>query len=106
MGKRQAIGPGFLFPAAKNQSRPVRIEQAETWLRKAEELAGLEHVQGSAFHAYRRYWASLRKGLSDVDLARAREWASLAALKSAYQKPDRETMLKVVLHQAELREVR
>lgn len=104
--KRCAIGPGWLFPSARDKSKPVRLEQAEEWLRKAEELAGLEHVKGAGFHAYRRYWASLRKGLSDVDVARAGGWASLAALKSAYQKPDAERMLAVVLHQAELREVR
>jgi len=47
-----------------------------------------------------------RKGLSDIDVAEARGWASLAALKASYKRPDAEWMLAVVMHQAELREVR
>jgi integrase len=104
--KRQAIGAGFLFPAAKDKSRPVRIDQASTWLRQAEELAGLDHLEGTAFHAYRRMWATCRKGLSDIDVAEAGGWASLAALKASYERPDADRMLAVVMHQAELREVR
>ncbi len=57
------------------------------------------------FHAYRRLWASARKDLPDVDVAQAGGWSSLQALKSAYQQPDERTMLKVVTHDAELREV-
>jgi hypothetical protein len=42
----------------------------------------------------------------DVDVAQAGGWSSLTALKMAYQKPDDETMLRVVTHRTELREVR
>ncbi len=57
-------------------------------------------------HAFRRLWASARKDLPDVDVAQAGGWSSLEALKQAYQQPDDATMLRVVTHQAELREVR
>jgi hypothetical protein len=40
-----------------------------------------------------------------VYAAQAGGWSSLQALKSAYQQPDGRTMLKVVTHDAELREV-
>lgn len=79
---------------------------AATWLRSAEVRAGLKPQDGSLWHAYRRLWASSRKDLQDVDVAQAGGWASLEALKSAYQQPDDETMLRVVTHEAQLREAR
>jgi integrase len=103
--KRQALGP-WLFPSPGNPDRPVRCEEASTWLRAAEKLAGLEPQRGTLWHAYRRLWASARKDLPDVDVAQAGGWSSLDALKLAYQQPDDATMLRVVTHQAELREVR
>lgn len=56
--------------------------------------------------AGRRLWASARKDLPDVDVAQAGGWSSLAALKMAYQKPDDVTMLRVVTHSGELREMK
>ncbi len=76
------------------------------WLRMAEELAGLPRLDGTCFHAYQRLWATVRKDLPDVDVAQAGGWSSLAALKTAYQRPDAATIRRVVMHQAELREVR
>lgn len=100
------VGTGPLFPRAENSDEPVGYYDAATWLRRAEELARLEPQEGSLWHAYRRLWASARKDLPDVDVAQAGGWASLEALKQAYQRPDDETMLRVVMHDAELREVR
>ncbi len=104
--KRPIVGAGWLFAAAKDLSKPVRVDQASAWLREAEKLAGVEHMDGSLFHSYRRLWATVRKDLPDVDVAQAGGWASLAALKTAYQRPDAATIRRVVMHQAELREVR
>ena len=100
------VGPGPLFPAPGNPERAVRYEEASAWLRKAEKLAGVEPHDGSLFHAYRRMWATARKDLPDVDVAQAGGWDSLEAFKQAYQRPDDETMLRVVQHEAEIREVR
>jgi hypothetical protein len=41
-----------------------------------------------------------------LDVAQAVDWSSLEALKQAYQQPDDATMLKVVTHGVELREVK
>lgn len=76
------------------------------WLTEAEEKADLEPHYGSAWHAYRRLWASARKELPDVDVAQTGGWKSREALQRAYQRPDDETMLRVVEHDAEVREVR
>lgn len=100
------VGPGPLFPSPGKPERPVRYEEASAWLRVAEKLAKLEPQEGGLWHPFRRLWASARKDLPDVDVARAGGWIRLEALKLAYQQPDDETMLRVVQHGAELREVR
>jgi integrase len=106
--RRQAgrVGCGPLFPAPGDPEKPLDYTLASSWLRRAEELAGLEPLEGSLWHAYRRLWASARKDLPDVDVAQAGGWSSLDALKQAYQQPDDATMLRVVEHETELREVR
>ena len=100
------VGEGPLFPSPKNLVKPVVNYDVSTWLRSAENKAGLEPQQGSLWHAYRRLWASSRKSLPDVDVAQAGGWDSLEALRKAYQCPDDETMLRVVTYETELREVR
>ena len=65
----------------------------------------IEPQQGSLWHAYRRLWVSSRKSLPDVDVASAGGWYSLEALRRANQCPDDETMLRVVTHEMERREV-
>lgn len=104
--KRQGIGPGPLFPGPRDRKKAIGYELASKWLRQAERAAKLEPQDGSLWHAYRRLWASARKDLPDVDVAQAGGWASLAALKLAYQQPDDETMLRVVTHEAEIRRVK
>ena len=104
--KRRAVGPGPLFPSPADTREPVRYEQVSRWLAKAEQKAKLAKQKGGLWHPYRRLWASARKDLPDVDVAQAGGWSSLDALKSAYQQPDDATMLRVVTHAAELREVR
>ena len=72
----------------------------------AQELAELEPQKWGLWHPYRRLWASARKGLPDVDVMRAGGWSSHDALKRAYQRPDSATILRVVEHDAELREAK
>lgn len=104
--KRRRVGPGPLFPSPGNPDEPVRYEEASAWLREAENLAGLEPLDGGLWHPFRRLWATSRKDLPDVDVAKAGGWASLQALQQAYQQPDDATMLRVVEHAAELRRVK
>ncbi len=72
----------------------------------AEKKAELTKLDGSLWHAYRRKWATSRKGLPDVDVAAAGGWSDLTSLKTAYQQPDIETLYKVVSEPTELREAR
>ena len=72
----------------------------------AERLSQLEPQQGSLWHAYRRKWATERKHLPDVDVARAGGWSSVEALRDCYVQSDDETLMLVVLDRKELREVK
>ena len=100
------VGVGPLFRSPRDPERSVGYYEAATWLRSAERRANLKTQLGGLWHPYRRLWASSRKDLPDVDVAQAGGWASPDALKHAYQMPDEATMLRVVSHEMELREVR
>ena len=91
---------GSLFP-----SKPVSRFKPDRWLRNAEKRAGLEPQRGSAWHAFRRAWATQRKHLPAVDVAKAGGWATVAMVTDIYQQADQETTLQVVLGGAEIREV-
>jgi integrase len=103
--ERPGLGPAPLFPKPTDPDKPITAFLADKWLRRAEELAGVEKQDGTLWHAYRRKWATERKHHPDVDVAKAGGWASLEALKTAYQQADDETILKVVLEPGKLREV-
>ena len=100
------IGSTPLFPCGDDLQKAMSRHMAARWLRTAEKLAELEPQNGSLWHAYRRKWATERKHLPDVDVAEAGGWKTVETLKTAYQHSDPETMLRVVLEPAKLREVR
>jgi integrase len=102
--EERGIQGGYLFPCPSDASRPVTKELARKWLRKAEALAELEPQPGSAFHAYRRGWATARKHLPPPDVAAAGGWTGTESLIRYYLHADEQTMLQVVLSGAELRE--
>lgn len=102
--ERPAIGDAFLFPSPRNPRCPISKDLASGWLERAEVLAEIGKLDGSLFHAYRRGWATSRKGLPDVDVAKAGGWSDLTSLKTAYQQPDVDTLYKVVSEPAEIRE--
>ena len=104
--ERPGIGKAYLFPAPNDTATAVNRQRVATWLRKAEELAGLPKLDGSLWHAYRRKWATERKHLPDVDVAAAGGWKGPDTLRLVYQQADQETMLRVVLERGELREAK
>ena len=104
--ERPGIGKAYLFPAPGDITKPVSRHLAAKWLQQAEKLAGLEKLDGSLWHAYRRRWATERKHLPDVDVAAAGGWANPNTLRLVYQQADQETMLHVVLQRGELREAK
>lgn len=79
--------------------------QDDRWLRKAEALAEVEPHDGLLWHAYRRWWVTVRKHLPAADVAEAGGWGGTETLERVYQREDEETMLHVVLEGGELRGV-
>lgn len=102
--ERPGIGSALLFPSPTNAAVPVSYERCRHWLLKAEAKAKVPKQEGGSFHPYRRAWATTRKHLPLVDVAAAGGWKSTAVLLRHYQQPDEETLLRVVLGGAELRE--
>ena len=102
--ERPGIGQAYLFPAPGDHTKPVSRHLAAKWLHQAEKLAGLEKLDGSLWHSYRRKWATERKHHPDADVAAAGGWANANTLRLVYQQADQETMLRVVLERGELRE--
>lgn len=94
--RRPAVGETPLFPDANESSRPIKKMRAEHLLARAERQAGLPHLERGLWHPYRRLWASERKALPDVDVAKAGGWRDLAVMKTAYQHADAATVLRVV----------
>ena len=96
LSDRPGLGTAYVFPAVNNATKPVSKDVVAGWLRKAEQLAGVPKHEGSAFHAYRRGWATRRKHLPVVDVARAGGWSDQQTLTTIYQQPDPATMYVVV----------
>ena len=63
----------------------------------AEKLAGVPKLDRALWHSYRRKFATERKHLPDVDAAAAGGWRSARTLVEIYQRPDADSMLRVVL---------
>lgn len=98
--ERPGIGTGYLFPAPGNPSQHVAEDLVTRWLKEVEDAAKVEHVEGRAWHGFRRKWASERKHMPDVDVMAAGGWKSPVALKASYQHSDRASARAVVLYEA------
>lgn len=60
-------------------------------------------MRGFGFHAFRRIWATKRKGLPLQDVAAAGGWKGTQVLRDLYQQSDPETLEAVVLGGRDLR---
>jgi integrase len=111
-----AIGEWPLFPAPRAKEEHERGKIPKAWTRhyaralleRAERAAKLPKIDGGDFHPYRRKWATERKHLPDVDVARAGGWSEKdpRALKTSYQQVDDATLLAVVSEPTKLREAK
>lgn len=89
-------GCEWLFPSPTSLRTFLDRYVASRWLRRAEKLAGIDHSNGSGWHAFRRGWASARKHLPDVDVAAAGGWKDTVTLKRCYQHADQQGILRAV----------
>jgi hypothetical protein len=93
--------PGeWLFPAPMKPEDPLSKATARQWFLRAEEIAGLDHIPGGGWHMARRGFVTLRKGMSEADLAALGGWANAKVMRRVYQSSDFETMSKVVRNPA------
>lgn len=107
LARRPGVGDVPVFPATRRskngQPQSINRHTAADWLQAAEGLAGVEHLDGGAFHPYRRKWATERKHLPDADVMAVGGWKDSRSLKESYQHADDETMLAVVHETRKLR---
>ena len=87
---------GLIFPSASDSLKPVTRDSFGHWLLLAERKAKLPKLDGSLWHAYRRAWATSRKGLPVVDVAAAGGWSDIGTLMKCYQQADDVTLLEVM----------
>ena len=87
---------GLIFPSASDPTKPVTRDSFGHWLAAAERKAKLAKLDGSLWHAYRRAWATSRKGLPVVDVAAAGGWSDIGTLMKCYQQADDVTLLEVM----------
>jgi hypothetical protein len=74
------------------------------WLHKALELAGLPRLPHDAIHGLRRKWATERKHLPDVDVAKAGGWRSINTMKRSYQQADDVGVMEAIMEPRRLRD--
>ncbi len=91
-----SLGDMPVFPVRAGSERPWNKMMALYYLRRAEGAAGLPRLERGGFHSYRRLWASERKHLPDVDVAKAGGWRDLATMKRSYQHADPATVLRAI----------
>lgn len=89
------IGDVWLFPSPTDPAKPLSRHLARKWLMEAEKLAGLEPLDGSLWHAYRRKFASDMAAVSDRVTAALGGWKSPRTL-DIYARPGREMMAEAL----------
>lgn len=87
---------GLIFASPKNPEQPLDRSVFVHALPHAERVAGLEKLDGSCWHAYRRKWATERKHLPVKDVAAAGGWKDTQTLLTCYQQADEHTLLEVM----------
>jgi hypothetical protein len=94
---------GWLFPCA-DKGNPWPREIFGELHDRAERHAGLLHLRGGRFHAYRRKWATERKHLPLVDVMGAGGWKDARVYTTCYAQATETGLLEVMSTPVKLRE--
>ena len=94
--RNPVLGDAWLFPQRRRPGGPTSRTTAAYWLRRAEELADLPHLEHGGWHAFRRAWATARRGYPVQDVMAAGGWRNVQTLQAIYQQADPETILAVM----------
>jgi integrase len=106
---RVKLGGSFgslLFPTDKDPTQSMSRDTFGHLLASAERKAKLPKLDGSLWHAYRRSWATSRKGLPVAGVAAAGGWSDISTLLNCYQQADHQTLLDVMSHSKKISEVK
>ena len=90
------IGDAYLFPSPWDRAKPITYDAVSKLLRRAEKVAKVTKQDGSLWHAYRRGWATARKGHAVQDVAAAGGWKNVNTVQLIYQQADAASMFAVV----------
>ena len=90
------VGAARLFTAPTDPSKALGQHMVVRWLKQAEALAGLKHLERGGWHQFRRGWGTARKHMSIVDVAVAGGWQRTETLQSCYQHADEAGILAAV----------
>lgn len=91
------IGEAYVFPAPKVEEKPLSRSVVNTWLQRAEDLAGLEPLDGALWHAYRRKFATeLMAEANRSVVATLGNWRTTQTIDKCYNQPN-EAQLKEAL---------
>lgn len=108
--RNPVIGDLYLFPAKRKREtdRPAPWSRyyARDLLYRAEKLAKVPHLEGGAFHPYRRKWSTERKNHPTPDIMLAGGWRDARSLERSYQKADPKTVLRVMTEATKLRDAK
>jgi integrase len=96
ISEHPGIGDAYLFPSPRDASTPITYEAASKLLVKAERRAKVIKQNGTLWHAYRRGWATARKGHAVQDVAAAGGWKNANTVALIYQQADAASMFAVV----------
>lgn len=83
--ERAAIGEACVLPSPTDEANPVSRHPLRDWRYCAEELAGLEHIDGLGWHGLRRKFADEHRHVPLKDLADLGAWATARTILELYQ---------------------
>ncbi len=86
------IGNSYVFGAPQDPSKPVSRHLVRDWWRKAEELAGLERIEGRGWHSLRRKFASDLMEMPLKVLCQLGGWNGTDTVVECYQHADQERL--------------
>jgi integrase len=94
-----AIGDAWLFPSPEDASKPCSRHLVRDWWYRAEKAAKLDHIPRTAWHGFRRTFATemAREGVGLATIAALGGWTEPQTIVRHYLKTDDETMREALV---------
>jgi len=94
-----AIGDAWVFPSPTDPSRPCSRNLVRDWWYRGEKAAELEHIPRTAWHGFRRTFATelAQEGVGLATIAALGGWTEPQTIVRHYLKTDEETMREALV---------